>query len=76
MEQTNPSLACESCGASIPLTRVTRVGGYLRSIECQECRAVMTWSLAVDADIDLRDRPVRHVTRDEDEVAAPPTPDR
>ena len=55
MEDTTPSLACESCGASIPLTRVRRRDGYTRSIECQECRSVMTWSLATEEVIDLRD---------------------
>ena len=57
MEQDNPSLACESCGASIPLTRVRRREGYLRSIECGDCGYVMTWSIAADNVIDLRERP-------------------
>ena len=57
MEQDNPSLACESCGASISLTRVVRREGYLRSIECDACDHVMTWTLSDNDVIDLRERP-------------------
>src|SRR5688500_302928 len=46
LEEDNPSLACESCGASISLTRVRRHEESIRSIECGECDYVMTWSLA------------------------------
>ena len=57
MEQDNPSLACESCGASISLERVRRLEDSVRSIECSECDHVMTWSLASSDVIDLRERP-------------------
>jgi uncharacterized Zn finger protein len=68
MEPSTPSLACDSCGASVPLSRVTRRGGYLRSIECPDCGAVMTWSLATDDDIDLRERTVSD-EKDANEIA-------
>ena len=57
MEEDNPSLACESCGASISLTRVRHHEESMRSIECGECDSVMTWSLASSDVIDLRERP-------------------
>jgi hypothetical protein len=80
LDENTPSLACESCDASISLTRVRRRGGYLRSIECPECRAVMTWSLAndeviEDEVIDLRDEVLSREQPDADEVGAPPARD-
>lgn len=68
MEDSNPSLACESCGASIPLTRVRRLGGYLRSVDCEYCGEVMTWSLAANGVVDLTEDVS---SRDADGTAAP-----
>ena len=54
-QQNNPSLACESCNASMPLALVVILDGYLRRITCPECGTVTTWSLVDRGVVDLRE---------------------